>query len=341
MHRWDGDLHWDEITVPRPGAGEARISVEACGIGGTVVRYVHGSLSHDHALLPRVPGHELVGIVDAVGNVETDAHLVGRRVMAYFYLICDECGPCRTDAEPRCERLSGRVGVHRDGGYASSVVLPISNLLPVPDGVDPVAATVIPDAVATPVHVLRRTGTTASDRVVVIGAGGGVGIHMVQVAVHAGAAVVGIDVGSEKTAAIARYGESRDASRGWERLKAPSLFNGELPTVVIDLVGKPETLDWGFSALASGGRMAILASSDDVSFTLGPRRLVLQELSLLGSLYASRREVMEAADLIARRFVQPVIGEVVGPERVPAVHAQITHGDLIGRAAVVWARGAR
>ena len=70
IHEWGGALRWEgfELTPPRPG--EALVTIEACGIGRTVVHYTGGSLSTDRTLLPRVPGHELVGVVTDVGDPE-------------------------------------------------------------------------------------------------------------------------------------------------------------------------------------------------------------------------------------------------------------------------------
>ncbi len=334
IHHWDGHLVWDELMLPSPEPGEARVRVSACGIGRTVVAYTEGSLSRDPALLPRVPGHEFAGMVDAVGNVETDGHLIGRQVLAYFSLFCGDCGPCRSGQEPRCEKLAGRIGVHRDGGYAPVAVLPVANLLPAPPGVDPVAATVIADAVATPVHIARRVGIEADDRVVVIGAGGGVGMHMVQVAAGRGPAVIGLDRGSEKVAAVGRYVAAVEVGERFPR--AARLFGDRGPTVVVDLAGTQDTLRWAVDGLDPGGRLAVLASSDRLDVVVPSRRLVLRELAVLGSLYATRAEVMEAAELVVSGVVEPVVSEVVDPTGVPALHARIRSGDVVGRAAVAW-----
>ena len=117
--------------------------MDACGVGLTVLNAIQGDLTDDRATLPRVPGHELVGRVAETGaGVATD--LVGRLVAAYFYLSCGSCPECLAGEDNRCRRLAGYVGVHLDGGYGSVVTLPARNLIPMPDGLDPIAATVVP-----------------------------------------------------------------------------------------------------------------------------------------------------------------------------------------------------
>jgi D-arabinose 1-dehydrogenase-like Zn-dependent alcohol dehydrogenase len=332
VERWGSDPRWAEIDEPRPSPGEVLVSVEACGVGLTVLNCINGDLSSDPGLLPRVPGHELVGRVVELGD-GADRRLLGRRVVAYFYLFCGHCEWCRSGREQRCDNLAGWVGVHRDGGYAPMAVLPERQLIPIPDALDPVAATVIPDAVATPIHVAGVAGIGPDDRVVVIGAGGGVGIHMVQVARHAGAEVVGLDVGDTKLAAIQRYGARPVESR---TDLDPHLFAGSRPTVVVDFVGTAATAAWSVIALDTGGRMVALTTFPGRPATFQHRDLVFREISLLGSRYATRAEVGAAAGLVAGGHVTPVIGAVAPPTGVLGIHDGLRNGTLIGRGALDW-----
>src|SRR5262245_5784121 len=200
LRQWGDFLGYETVRVPRAGDGEAVVKVEACGVGLTVLNYMNGNQQRRAELLPRIPGHELVGTIVEVGAGVTTPK-VGERVMAYFYLACGGCDYCRLAHEPLCRNLRGNVGVAADGGYAEYCALPAFNLLPVPAGIQPVEATAIPDAIATPLHVSRRAGIAPGDTVMVIGAGGGVGVHMVQMAALFGARVIGADIGAAKLAA--------------------------------------------------------------------------------------------------------------------------------------------
>lgn len=337
IHDWGAAPLWEEIPDPVAGPGEVEIEVEACGVGSTVLNCINGDLADDGALLPRAPGHELVGRVTEVGT-GISGDLIGRRVVAYFYLICGSCPPCMAGREPWCEKLQGWVGVHRDGGYAPHVVLPARNALPIPDELDPVQATVVPDAVATPVHVAARAGIEDSDRVVVIGAGGGVGIHMIQVAGHRGASVVGFDVGDDKLAAVEQHGAVPVDSSDFSGIDAHRLFSGGSPTVIVDLIGTDQATRWSLEALGMGGRLVALTTFRDRPQRFESRQLVFREAAVLGSRYATRAQVTEAAELVARGAITPVIGAVSTPEGVLDIHQQLTEGTLIGRGAIDWRR---
>lgn len=334
---WGEDPVLEEIPETTPGPAELAIEVEACGVGRTVLNCINGNLNDGRASLPRVPGHELVGRVTELGS-EAPADLLGRRVVAYFYLICGSCPACKQGREPRCEQLQGWVGVHRDGGYAPRVVLPARNAIPIHDSLDPVQATVVPDALATPIHVANRARIDDSDRVVVIGAGGGVGVHMIQVAARKGASVAGLDMGAEKLAAVGRYGAEPFDSSDFGILEAGEIFSTGLPTVIIDLIGNDDSTQWSLQAMGMGGRLVVLTTFPNRPQVFEARHLVFRDASILGSRYASRSEVIEAAQMVANGEVTSVVGAVSGPDDILDIHRQLEAGDLVGRGALDWSR---
>ena len=333
IHKWDADPVWETFDLPAPGPGEVTVSVEACGVGLTVLNAIRGDLGNDPSLLPRVPGHELVGMVTAAGP-GVDLGLVGHRVVAYFYLACGTCPECRGGQDSLCRNLSGYVGVHRDGGYAPFVLLPAANVIQVPDDLDPISATVVPDAVATPVHVAARAGLGRDDRVVVIGAGGGVGIHMVQVALLETADVVGLDVTRQKLNAVEAVGARAIDSSDFSSL--PHLFSDGPPTAVIDFVGSATTGAWALDCLAPSGRLVALTTFVDRLIPIDYRNLVFRETAVLGSRYATKAEVATAGDLVATGKVKPMIGRAVGPVDLLPMHEALRTKQLVGRGALIW-----
>src|SRR3989441_510767 len=251
---------------------------------------MNGNHSRRPEDLPRIPGHEAVGTVVEVGAAVTTLS-AGQRVMSYFYLFCDDCDLCRLAHEPLCRRLRGQVGVAADGGYAEYLALPARNFLPVPEGVSVVDATAIPDAIATPFHVSRRAAIVPGDTVLVVGAAGGVGIHMVQMAREFGGAVIAIDRGTHKLKAVSEFGalaaldaDTPDLS-DCVRAVAPGGVG-----VAIDLVGTAQTLGACLEALGPRGRLVLLTTFPGV-------------VSIIGSRYASRWEVAQAARLVAARHL--------------------------------------
>jgi D-arabinose 1-dehydrogenase-like Zn-dependent alcohol dehydrogenase len=335
IDRWDGELRHGERPSPHPGEGEVLVDVAACGVGLTVLNCMRGDLGSDPDDLPRVPGHELVGTVVELGP-GVDRDRLGERVMAYFYLFCGRCPMCVAGAEPLCRRLAGYVGVDCDGGYAAQAVLPARNAITLPDGLDVAAASAIPDAIATPVHVAERADIGPGDRVAVVAAGGGVGIHMVQIARLRGADVVGLDAVEDKLAYLAdELGVAAVDSSTFDDVRLSAGWHGEAD-VVIDLLGTRASLGWALGALAPGGRLAVLTTFRDVELPVSPRELVLRGAALLGSRYAARHELLLAARLVASGDVRPVIGRRLTIDDIEAAHRDLREGRLLGRGALIW-----
>jgi len=335
IEAWGGALLDGERPEPSPGAGEALVRVDACAIGLTVLNCMRGDLGDASADLPRVPGHELVGEIIAVGE-GVDPGRVGERVMAYFYLFCGTCRRCLAGPESLCERLAGVIGVQRDGGYAERVALPARNLLPLPAGIPSAEATAVPDAIATPVHVARLAGLAPGDRVAVIAAGGGVGVHMVQVAKLWGADVAGLEAHPAKLRFLEEeLGVAAVDSAAFDAVALPSRWGGAAD-VVVDALGTPQSSAWALDVLAPGGRLVLLTTFRDVAFPVGHRDLVLRQAAVLGSRYASRAELLLAAELVETGRVRPIVSRTTGADRVGDVHDALRRGELIGRAALVW-----
>lgn len=330
IHEWDGPLKLEEVPIPKADGNACRVKVEACGIGLTVLNAIRGDLGSDPDMLPRIPGHEIVGTVVEVGP-EVATLAVGDRVMVYFYLTCGACERCRAGLEPLCERFSGFVGVHVDGGYAEYVSLPERVCVRVPKDLDAVQATVIPDAVGTPVHVCgSRANIRPHHRVAILGAGGGVGAHMIQVAEVFGAEVVGIDVDMTKLDRLRELSGCEIAT--FDEVS----FTQDEFDVVIDLVGRRPTLEWALRALKRRGRMVLLTTFPEERFEVDPAKAVFGELEIVGSRYVPYAELDLAAQLVDSGRVTPVVSEVRPLERVEDIHDLLRTGSLFGRGAVVF-----
>ena len=336
LHQWGDALSLENVAMPGVGPRDARVRVEACGVGLTVLNYMNGNMSRRPEDLPRIPGHEVVGSI-----VEVGAHVhglaVGQRVMSHFYLFCGECDLCRLAHEPLCRNLRGQVGIAADGGYAEYMTLPAANFIPLPAGIDPVAATAIPDAIATPFHVSRRAGISGGDVVLVIGAAGGVGIHMVQMARVFGAEVIAVDLGESKLAACRELGAR--ATLDFSAPGAVDAVRAAAPrgvSVAIDLVGSRETLAFALDTLGPRGRLVLLTTFQGVTLDVSPRRLVAQEISVLGSRYASRYELAQAAEMVAAGRIKPIVSEVVKLEDVGTLHGKLRARTLLGRGAIAF-----
>ncbi len=331
---WGEELAVESRERPDPAPDEVRVEVRACGVTRTVENAIQGGLDDDPGLVPRVPGHEFAGVVDAVGEDVTD-HTVGDRVAAYFYLTCGRCDACRRGDANQCTDFGGWLGVNTQGAYAEYTTLPAANALPIPDDLSFGAAAIAADGVATPLHICERTDIGDEDTVLVIGAAGRIGVHLTQLAAARGATVLAADVRDERLAHVESVTgpavSTIDASRPdfTARLRSATRY-GDGPSVVVDTVGDVPTLEAAWDALAMGGQVVSLTTHHDRSFAPPLKEFVVKEASVMGSRYATRQQVIRAARLLSDGRIDPVITDEVGLSAVPAVHADIRDGDTFG-----------
>jgi propanol-preferring alcohol dehydrogenase len=195
---------------------------------------------------------------------------------------------------------------------------------------------VICDAIATPIKVIRKARVTPHDTVAVFGAGGGLGVHMTKVARWAHARkVIAVDVMASKFETCLKAGADAtvDASAGRVTEQLMDLTDGRGVDVAIDFVGKPEVLEAACAALGKGGRLVALAGHG-AGFRLD-RDAQRKEAEIMGSRYATRQEVIDALDLVARGEIWPVVTEKVPLEQAEAVHQRLDKGLVTGRAALM------
>ncbi|MHC5055801.1 MAG: zinc-dependent alcohol dehydrogenase family protein [Planctomycetota bacterium] len=129
----DGPLVLEDVPLPKPGPGEVRLRVRACGVCRTDLHTVEGEIALPR--LPLVPGHQVVGIVDKIGE-RVEAPTLGERVgAAWLARTCGECGACRRGRENLCERAEF-TGLHIDGGYAEYMLADARYVFAVPEQLD-------------------------------------------------------------------------------------------------------------------------------------------------------------------------------------------------------------
>src|SRR5262249_52668237 len=177
-----GELNLVQRTLAEPAAGQVRLRVEACGVCHSDVATVEGQFPG--LVLPRVPGHEVVGRIDALGP-GVQGWAVGQRVgVGFLGGPCGYCEFCRGGDLVNC-RNQEWTGIHRDGGYAEVMTAKASGLVAIPDDLSSADAAPLLCAGITTFSALRNAPAKAGDLVAVLGIGG-LGHLGVQYARHMG-----------------------------------------------------------------------------------------------------------------------------------------------------------
>ena len=293
-------LALEQRDVPQPGPGEVLLRVDAVGLCATDLKTIGGALAPGTSL-PLIPGHEVAG---TVVRSDGDPALDGRRVAVYLYEHCGHCTWCRADRPTLCPEAV-RIGIERDGGLATHMVAARENLLPFADDLDPAAAAIAMDAVTSPWGALHgRAKIEAGERLVVVGCGG-LGLHGIQIARAAGAHVAGIDPNPRHRALALEHG----AEVALDPADLPRVrdWAPEGADIALETSGRREGFQAGAAALRPGGRIVCNGYQPGVEYGLDSARLVLEEITILGSRVATREDTRRALAAVEAGDVTPQI----------------------------------
>jgi D-arabinose 1-dehydrogenase-like Zn-dependent alcohol dehydrogenase len=197
-----GDFQIEEREVPQPGPGEVRVKVEACGICHSDVLVKHGGFPGQQ--YPRIPGHEVVGVIDDLGSGVSEWKKGDRVGVGWHGGHCFVCDSCRRGDFVTCQN-EAITGITRDGGYAQYMLARHEALALVPAGMDSAEAGPLMCAGITTFNALRNSGARVGDLVGVQGIGG-LGHLGIQYAAKAGYRVVAIGRGPENGALAKKLG---------------------------------------------------------------------------------------------------------------------------------------
>jgi alcohol dehydrogenase len=208
-----GTLRMEERDLPQPGPQEVRLRVQACGVCHSDALTIDGHMPG--LKYPRVPGHEVIGVLEAIG-AGVQGWQTGTRVgVGWFPGACGYCGQCRHGNAFACENIQGATGVTRDGGYATHMLAHVAALARVPAELDAITSAPLLCAGVTTFNALRHCGAGAGELVAIQGVGG-LGHLGIQFAARLGFRVVAVNRGRDKEELARSLGahEYLDSSAG-------------------------------------------------------------------------------------------------------------------------------
>jgi NADPH2:quinone reductase len=325
-------LRWEDVETPSPGAGEVLVRVHAVSVNRTLDLQVRQDGGNYGVTLPLVLGCDPSGVVDAAGP-GADSPKVGDRVTVFGAVGCGRCPHCAGGQYRRCENRK-MLGVQCWGGYAEYLKVPAVNCVPVPDGLAFAQATVVARHFPLAFGECHLADLQHGSWALVMGAAGGLGSCLVQVARSLGArtiAAAGTD--QRVTAAMslgAEFGVNyrrQDLEREVERIT-----DGRGVDAVFENIGDPVLWLGAFNSLAPGGRLVTVGAHGGGLVTLDVRRLYQQRLRVLSGLGSERREDLERALLLARAGTFKTLVDRVLPLRDASLaHRLVATNEPLGK----------
>ena len=314
------EFHWVERELVEPGHGQVRIRVLACGVCHSDMVTVEGLLRDPS--MPVVPGHEIVGVIDAVGE-GVSRHKVGDRVgVGYLDGQCHECDLCRRGDFVNCQDQP-EVGRTQDGGYAEYVCVRASGVVSIPDGLDPLDAAPLLCAGITVYNALRAAEAPPGALVAIQGLGG-LGHLAVQYAKGLGYRTVVIARGNAKAELAAKLGADHYIdSDNTDAAQALASQGGAAAIVATAASGASmSSLPGG---LSPRGRLVVAGIGRD-PISIQSLDLVFGTRSVTGTLTGSSIENEDNLRFSVAVGVQPLV-EVMTLDEAPAAYDRMMSGD--------------
>jgi acryloyl-coenzyme A reductase len=333
------NLKWETVPTPEPQAGEALLRVGAVSVDLFQMEFRSGRALKIE--LPRIMGNGPAGEVAKLGpGVEGVAP--GQRVVVCNNVSCGMCKYCRIGRETLCAGLNnhrgGMIGAHRNGGYAEYVTVPARNLLPLPESVSYEQACLIPNTIGPVVKACTgRARIRAGESVLIVGAGGGMGIHAVQAARACGGRVIAAIRSERKSQAVRDSGADvvlSTSQSSWPE-EVRRLTDGWGADVVLDFVASGDTLKASLAALAPAGRLVIMGFFPRGSVLETPTWVFTEEREITGNRSAGRHDVAESVALIQNGRIKPHVSKVFPLKEAVQAHRAFEAGEITGRAVLV------
>ncbi len=315
----NGPLELVERDIPVPAARHVRVKVQACGV-------CHSDSITKMGLFPgiqypRVPGHEVVGIIDAVG-ADVPEWKVGQRVgVGWYGGHCGHCKSCRRGDFITC--TYGQIpGISYDGGYADYMVAPFEALASVPEDLSSEDAAPLLCAGITTFNALRNSGARAGDLVAILGVGG-LGHLGVQFAAKMGFHTVAIARGKDKEPLARKLGAHRYIDSSTEDVAAELTKLGGA-RIVLATVTNSQAMAATIGGLGVDGRLLIVGASAE-PLNVPPLELLLTRRGLYGWPSGTSIDSEDTMAFSALTHIRPMI-ETMPLERAPEAYDKMMSG---------------
>ena len=297
VHSFDRPLVIEDRPVPQPGAEQVLVRIETCGLCHTDIHAARGDWPVTPSP-PFVPGHEGVGIVEAVGPGNTHGIAPGDRVaLPWLGYACGDCRYCNSGRETLCERQLN-TGYALDGAFAEYAVGYARHVVRVPDGLDPADASPLTCAGVTTYKAVKVSGASSADLVAVFGVGG-LGHLAVQYAAVLGAEVVAVDINPERLATARRLGAEHVVHAGEQDPVAAIRALGGAQAA-ISTAATPSAFEQAFQSLSRGGSLVCVGLPAHDGMRLSIFDTVLGGLTVVGSIVGTHHDLEEVFALHAR-----------------------------------------
>ncbi|CAC11970.1 alcohol dehydrogenase related protein [Thermoplasma acidophilum] len=311
--------------IPEPGENEVVIKQDYAGLCYRDILSATGFFPRIQ--LPIIPGHEIGGTVVKTGSEVRNFH-VGDHVASLIYIPCGKCEYCRSGNENLCPYKKS-IGEEVQGGFREYVNVPEISLISAPKEVDTRYLPIASCVTGMIYHALFKLAKVKEgQRVLITGAGGGVGSNAVQMAKAFGATVIAETTSESKKEMLEKIGADYIVDGNGKFNEDVKKIGGA--DIVLECVGI-HTFERSLRSLNNGGKMIVIGNikPDPVNLPLG--LIILKGNTIRGSISSTRKDVSDALKMVAENRIKPVIGSEVSIDRINEAMEMMKNKQTEGR----------
>lgn len=337
IFREHGDLDqlaYTDVDDPTPGRDEVRVRVRAAALNHLDL-WVRKGIPGLNLPLPHIGGSDMAGDVESVGE-GVDSSLIGKRVVVNPSLACGVCEFCRKGEQSICVTFR-LLGEHTTGGFAEYAVVPAANIYEIPDSVPFEEAAAVPLVYQTAWRALiGQARLRAGERVVVVGAGGGVASAAIQIAKLAGAYVYAVTSTPEKEERARQLGADETINyRETDFAREIARRTGRRGVdVVLENVG-PATWKQSVRALCKGGRLVTFGATTGRWGETDLNLLFWNQVHLIGSTMANFSEFDTVMRLVFSGQLKPVVDRTMPLSEGREAQQILESGEQFGKIVLI------
>ncbi len=326
VREFQTELKIEELAKPTPGSGQALVKLEACGVCHTDLHAINGDWPVKPKL-PLIPGHEGVGIVEAVGPNVTSVKVGDRVGIPWLYSACGECDYCLEGKETLCHNQENG-GYSVDGGYAEYCLAAADYVAKIPENLSSVEAAPILCAGVTTYKALKVSGAKPGDWVAIYGIGG-LGHVALQYAKAMGFNVVAVDIADEKLELAKKLGA--DITINGMKEDPAEAIQEQVAGVqaAISVAVSKVPFEQAYRSVKRGGTLVAVGLPHE-ELPIPIFNTVLNGVTVKGSIVGTRIDMKEALDFAARGKVKAQI-ETAPLSEVNTVLDKMVKGQINGR----------
>lgn len=304
-----------EIETPKATGNLVVVDVKAAALNHVDI-WIRMGLPAYPVKFPHTLGADGAGVVSEVGP-EAEGVSVGDRVVIAPNIFCGQCAYCKKGQDNQCDSFE-ILGAKRPGTYAEKVLVPDQNVIPIPERMSFESAAAFPLAYLTAWHLLvGRAQLKPAERILIVGASGGVALAAVQIAKYIGATVYASTTNPDKIPAIRAAG-------------ANDIYSNQTVDVVMEHVG-PATWETSMKAVGKYGRIVTCGDLSGPTVQLELRKIFGRDVSILGGKMGTAREFQDLSKAVFSGKIKPIIDKTFPLDQAGEAHRRMEEKKQTGK----------